>query len=1086
MIKFYLMGLHKRIAVLTILLSLVFAVETVNLAGQEFRFYASDGEILATDSQNTTPYALSGSFKQSRSPDAVVVGDSIYLVWENAGKIMFRSYNRQAGVWTPIVDISGEGCIRPKVTGWNNTVFVAWLHHGEAVVRVFDRGVWGTQETISAEANARLGTLARNSSDLAVIADSRGGLHAVWANNNQLLHRTRHNGVWSGNISRLSADYQRASGFPALSIEQSQVFISYMEKGLLVTNRYNIDRQAWEQTLRQAAQNGQRSNNNIVPGGPTDGPLLELNAIQVDSMFLHSPQPDLLYYGGMLQESKEFIIRGTVRDRGRGIRQITFSPAFGRTPPPLMDFHGGEWAVRYFIQSTDEPADIVITAYDFQGNASSRTIAVRKDITPPSPPTWVRIQTSGGVFEEDGKKKSSTQRVTVTWTDGTDSGSGIRYHVLGTNPRWWQNAVHKSGAVETAAEGENTFYVFAVDNVGNVSLPGTDMVFVDSIPPAAPVIFNTATSVNYFYGTCSEDVVAILVNGERTPDMEITSPGFWRYKHSLQDGRRGRVRLQAIDGVKNKSPVVEYLLEVTRTPPQVFYAEHNADGRALRIRDTVLITARAEPNCTAFFSIAGVTVNVPMQADSRRGRENIYTGTYTIESEHFQGLTDISVVFYDRVGNKTEVQALKPLFIDSWTEQIIDTFEDRGDFYPWKNHARARNITALEQTGLDLQIPEGQGVLQVHYDLAGRQTWAGITSREFLPRNYYGSQPALQFWLKGSGSPQARLVIQLLSKDDSLGLNNYDNDRTYSVSLGDTQWKKYSLLLPRTNNLDSIVKYAIYVHNPDTSDSGAFYLDDLRIVYHRPLRSEIPPRTSSLPVSGVIAMPVFNPVLLAAAPAEASEMRSPGGALIAPYLELELTPSVLTRGKKQSIKVTVPPGKAVTQVYVVWGRVNQKLQTTRLTSAGGNVFRGEYTVPIDLQTGELSGVVFVQTADEQLYKKPFFFKVLGVNSTDAVEQINAQFFPHPLMPGKDIQVKVSIPASIKSQQVMIFLGQDQSNVISTALSKNRALSAGGQEVWQGVLILPEGMKTGEYTANIFCKTQNGSFIKKRVKYSVQE
>ena len=806
-----------------------------------------------------------------------------------------------------------------------------------------------------------------------------------------------------------------------------------------------------------------------------NGPELELTGIEVDSIYLYSTDPETLYYGELLQEAKDFVIRGRVRERGTGIRRVTFSPAFGTAPLPMIDFPNGEWSVRYSIHSDYAPAVLTITAEDRESNTVRKQVRVIKDTMPPDPPTWVKAsKQADSELTPDKEKMSNSRQIAVTWTDGQDNESGLRYHVMGNKPSWRQNVAHKNGDIEEASEGENIFYVFAVDNVGNVSVAGTDRIFVDSIPPAAPLLNEAVASGDYFYGTCDPDVEMILVNGRPDEALEVTSPGNWRYKHGLSDGQRITLRLEALDRVKNKSPAAEFILETDRTPPQIFYAEHNAAERTLRVKDSLTITAKGEEKSKVFFRIAGVTENIPMSSDARQ--RGIYTGEYTFTSDQPRGQLDVIVTFYDRAGNFSEQKTLQPLLVDSWAELAVDNFEARGDLYPWKNYLKARNISVQENADF-VQAPEGSGILRVDYDLAGKQAWAGLTSREFLPRNYYGVRPALQFWLKGSGSAQARLLIQLLPKNTrNQGLNTYNNDFTYSIPLNDTEWKKYSVLIPENQltGLEQTARYAVYVYSTDKQDRGTFYLDDLKVIYHRPLN--IPVKAESIiEIPPTVKIPPVDPE---------TPVVSDGGALLAPYLNLELSPSVLTRGQAQTVKVSIPPELVVGQAYVVWGRINQKLQTTKLESVGNNVFKGEYLVPIDLQSGEQQGVVFVQTKSGQLYKKPFYYKVLTTADRDQTEQITAQFFPQPLVAGRDIRVRVNIPLAVKSQQVMIFLNSEQNGVFSAALRKEKNLSD-SQEVWQGVFVLPENTPVGEYTANIFCKTADGSFIKKRVRYSVQ-
>ncbi|MDR1453139.1 MAG: hypothetical protein LBJ25_04120 [Candidatus Margulisbacteria bacterium] len=1130
-----------------------------NAAGRLYIFYARGGGIYMVDSVNgggswSAPYKVSDAHNRSQNPCAVVSGlGDIYLVWENNGVILQRRYDLDAGIWQDITELSGGDSETPLIVNYRNrALYAVWLEKGEVVCRIFDlaRETWDALEQISAAANQKPGTVPANCRELAVAVDSQNNLHVVWSNGGQLLHRVRGAGLWSNAISRLSTNYISGSGSPSVAFDASgQVFIVYIAGNTATLCCYNARAGSWEKNFVFTLDSpkyfsclslgGNSSYNEQLPGylrgfdifwverepqksfgtlafnsrgeslepdrkiipaveqrGTGNGLVeLTLTGIDTDSLYLYSPEPSILYYSGLLEMEKDFIIRGAVKDSS-SVRLITFSPAFDSRPAPIRNTADGVWSARYTIRATDAPEDIIITAYDQAGNVTTRAVSVRKDTTPPDPPTWVCVwpnRVSENIPAGEPKKGRS-QQVFVTWTDAADQESGVGYYAMGNHSRWWQNVQHQSGDAETADEGENNFYVFAVDNVGNVSLPATDRIFIDSIPPSAPVLSLPVTSANYFYGTVDKDVETILINGLPDDALQIVTPGFWQYRHGLSGGRRQTVRLQAIDAWQNRSPVVELLLEVDREPPQILAVSHNAAGRPLRVRDKLIVTLRGEPNGRAFFSISGLTQNIPLwdagQDGDARARDGVYTGVYTVDSDQYSGQYTVTVSLCDAAGNLTEQKITVPLTLDSWREQLVDDFENRGDHYPWKNHARARNIHARDKDFADLQIPSGQGALQVDYDLAGQQAWAGVASREFSPRNYYGARPVLRFWLKGSGSPQARLAVYLLSSNDGrLGQNIYNAEPLYSAPLQDTEWKLYSVAVAGDlEPLAQTVKYAVFVYSPDQRDKGIFYLDDLRVTFQKPAAAPEPPHNDLLyarPAPDEIEDAPEQKVSGAntAADSGADATADSGAALMAPYLDLELTPPVLTRGSAQTIKISVPPELAVARAYAVWGRLNGALQTTKLRPSGSGIFRGEYKTPADLQTGERQGLVFLQSQSGQIYKKPFYFRVLAPNNKPAQDLLTVQFFPHPLAPAKDIRVKALLPASIKSKQVMLFLAAEQSKIISALLTRG-GTAPGGWEIWEGVLSLPADTAAGEYFANIICKTEKGEFIKKKIKYSV--
>ncbi|MDR2428444.1 MAG: exo-alpha-sialidase [Candidatus Margulisbacteria bacterium] len=455
---------------------------------------------------------------------------------------------------------------------------------------------------------------------------------------------------------------------------------------------------------------------------------------------------------------------------------------------------------------------------------------------------------------------------------------------------------------------------------GRKIMPAADRIYIDSIPPSAPVLSLAVTSANYFYGTVGKDIKTILVNGRQDDALQIVAPGFWQYRHDLSGSQRKTVRLQAVDALQNRSPVAELMLEVDREPPQIFAVSHNAAGRTLHVRDELTVTLRGEPNGRAFFSISGLTQNIPLwdagQDGDTRAKDGVYTGVYTVDSAQHSGQYSVTVSLSDAVGNLTEQSITESLMIDSRREP------QRGNL----------------------------------------------------------------------------LYVQ-----------------------------------PASENILTIAPPA----PPDEIEDS-------------------PAREVS------------------------------GAALMAPYIDLELTPPFLTRGSAQTIKILVPPELAVARAYVVWGRLNRALQTTKLQRSKDGVFSGEYKVPADLQLGEQQGLVFLQSQRGTVYKKPFYYRVLAPNNKPAQDLLTVQFFPHPLAPAKDIRVKALLPVSVKSKQVMLFLAAEQSKIISVLLTRGGAPAQHGYEIWEGVLSLPADTAAGEYFANIICKTEKGEFIKKKIKYSVHK
>jgi hypothetical protein len=818
--------------------------------------------------------------------------------------------------------------------------------------------------------------------------------------------------------------------------------------------------------------------------GDEEGPELEVTGIDEDSLFLYSPNSETLYYGSGIDQPREFVIRGKVIDRGSGIKKLTFSPAFGDAPPPLYDLTSEDWAVRYTLKSSDEPATIIITAYDNSGRSVSKIVSVLKDKTPPDPASWVTIYPDKDFADRGvtGNKQDNDRTVYINWTPGKDTESGIRYHLMGISQKWWQNAIHQPGDAEEGQEGDNTFYVFAVDNVGNVSLPSTDKIFIDSIPPSKPILIATVTSGNYFYGRCSTDSVQIYVNGVRD-DVEIYAPGVWRYKHQMRDGQKELFSFQAVDRLGNKSEPLETRLAVDKTPPAVYYVDHNTGDKILRVNDTLVVLLKGDPKNKGYFTIPGLAKDVPLYDDGTRGDitadDGTYTGTYKINTELNFGKLDIEGTLFDQVGNSTTRKSLKSIQIDSSQPVVVDDFENKGDIYPWKNHCTARNISKDEDQYVSLGVPQGQGCLRVDYDLNGEQAWAGLASGEFMPKNLSGSRVYLNFWLKGSGSPEARLYIYLQGKKPrniSAELKQIEPD--YSIPLRSETWQKVSLPVDKRfiDDLEQVSKYQLFVYSSNEKDKGTFYLDEFTVSYLPGLEAPI-----SLPTK-YIPSPKNIPGLSQAEKNIPVQTKMAASFIDLPYLQVDTAPNPAVRGEKINIKIKLPENLNAQEVVVSWGTMNGVPVRLNLAFSGG-FWRKVWQIPSSFRAGEQFGQIFIKSKTG-VYKKQFIYRVLADKKAGLPEYISCNFYPHPVILLKETSIKISIPVELKAKTVGVFFGETKVKIYSAELK--RTGRANGRDVWQGGISLPGDMSPGSYSAVIYVKTQDGRVIRREAFYSVRD
>jgi len=817
------------------------------------------------------------------------------------------------------------------------------------------------------------------------------------------------------------------------------------------------------------------------------GPFLKITELIEDSLYLHSPDPYILYYGKGIDHPKEFIIKGKVRDKGSGIKKLVFSELLGDKPPSIYTFPSEDWAVRYSIKSTDMPGKIIITAYDNSGLSTTKIVSVEKDFVSPEPPTWVAISPDNRHKDKyaDKTKQDNDRTVYVTWKDGTDKGSGLRYHLMGNNPKWWKNSIHLAGDAEETVEGNNTFYVFAIDNVGNVSEAGTDKIYVDSNPPDKPEIASRVSSSNYFYGRKTPDAFEIYVNGLKE-DVEILSDRTWRYKHGLRDGQIDLFHIQAIDKLGNESEALELRLGADKTAPGLFYIKHNFEKDILRVKDRLIVSMKGHPKNTAYFKIKGLTGKLPMYDDGTRGDikadDGLYTGAYVVDTELKMGPLDLDVFIEDQAGNVSHKKADKALIFDSGQTILIDDFEAYGDHYPWKNHALGENINSAQEEYARFKLKDGKGALRIDYDFAGSQSWAGVASEESIEQNLYGSRCYINFWLKGSGSSSVRLFVYLQGngkRNISTLLNDIQTKN--SVSMINKEWHKVSIPVASEflDELDTVKKYYLYVYSTNDNEKaqGTLYVDKLTIsyrvedttVYHGIFdkKQQRTPQTDST---------VMDEAIRRYTTTEKGKFKE------APFIQPMLYPGLFIKGESAVIKVQMPQNIRASLVYVHWGTSNSALRSTRLLKAAGKIWKGELRIPKSYLEGDHFGIIYIKTQDNHYYKKKFVYKVYDRENINEYNRISTIFFPHPLIPDSGASIKVKIPQSLRAKSVVLFFGEDSSDVYSAEVKKTGKDES--LEIWQGSAALPGNMLPGDYTAIVYIKTKDNRFIKQKAIYSV--
>ncbi|MFC1478434.1 exo-alpha-sialidase, partial [Candidatus Margulisiibacteriota bacterium] len=216
-------------------------------------------------------------------------------------------------------------------------------------------------------------------------------------------------------------------------------------------------------------------------------PEIEVHSIGHSSDYLYYARNiNTLFFGANYHKPETIHVRGYFYDEESGIGRITAFPYRGKAGVVTRYKEDlNKWQVTYvfwpknslFHAGPQEPEDIKVRFYDKTGNFTDQRIKVVYDKTIPEPPRAVKAYPQYAAFS------GRIRRATLKWEDGTDNQSGIWYHRAGLNADWQKNADRESSENIEVDYGWNTFYVVAIDNVGNVSLPETDTLEVNPVHP---------------------------------------------------------------------------------------------------------------------------------------------------------------------------------------------------------------------------------------------------------------------------------------------------------------------------------------------------------------------------------------------------------------------------------------------------------------------------------------------------------------------------------------------------------------------------------------------------------------------------
>ncbi len=267
--------------------------------------------------------------------------------------------------------------------------------------------------------------------------------------------------------------YQSDSGGAYTLINSSISGLTILLTGRADTHNY---------TYKVVARNGAGLTSEM--SNASDGILVDLvppaisvqNVVEVDGT-------DYTYYsGGILYYSdigpSNFSVRIAASDATSGLNNGSGAVYFGESPYSDTPLAGAyQFEFNYSKEVPSPPSSLLnFTAYDRAGNHNYTSLQVIRDVNPP-----------GATTPTDGFTGwNSNPNVTFTWPASSEV-SGVQYYLWNIDNGTNYTTTNLSATALNLADGNHTFYLYAMDNVGNFGFVGSHDLSVDSTPPAAPI-----------------------------------------------------------------------------------------------------------------------------------------------------------------------------------------------------------------------------------------------------------------------------------------------------------------------------------------------------------------------------------------------------------------------------------------------------------------------------------------------------------------------------------------------------------------------------------------------------------------------
>ncbi|MFC1596234.1 hypothetical protein ACFL4D_03010 [Candidatus Margulisiibacteriota bacterium] len=469
-------------------------------------------------------------------------------------------------------------------------------------------------------------------------------------------------------------------------------------------------------------------------------PSVNIHSVKISNGYLYfHEEQNTLYLSPKLKTPENVKVRGYFDDAASGIADVDILPLWGAIGQiKRYQNHPNRWQVTCLLdpEKYSGPTTLDFLFYDKLRNYFLYQLNIIKDKTPPRPPLNVKAfpQT------EDGQ----VEYITLTWDDTQDAESGVKFYRAGLDVKWQNNPVRHTSSDIKVEPGRHVCYVYAIDNVGNVSLAGTDALIVYPknprlIYPEADSIINAVTPTLRWTRTIDSGhyIVELAENQDftvghrkyRVEDEIAQMPD----KDRLKNGKTyyWRVRSYDLEGkvlTRIKDTQAAKFTIDTKGPTNLFFSIEN--GAVYTNKKKVKLSIDATD---------AEQVIISEDRDFADAYWQKFAPVLAYELSVGEGLKTIYVKYMDEYGNKSQIikdsiiidKQSPMLFTSLSMPQFNDDYKSEVKVQVFFNEAVAGNLSQVF-----LELPDQTSIL-VENTLSGEKLWEG---RGVLPesRGYSG------------------------------------------------------------------------------------------------------------------------------------------------------------------------------------------------------------------------------------------------------------------------------------------------------------------------------------------------------------